>query len=252
MTPDAQDALSFIAQLSIPREAQAPAFESLEPSVQLDGSRDQAMLAGSELIAFTRGVSEQRRSDLVNGTLLAQLAASKLISDPDDILGWYRAYQRVLANVGFVTQESSFEEFQNSGQVLETHEAILSVASTALAGAPAALELIKATLTALKGDGPLITVFEHQSKVSKAAKFQVTLVSEDQDAGFLVRLMAFSLVAKSALTQVLFLKFSQADVTFRHASHSVTVSQQLLDTTRNAVLEKLGSASNQFLKELQI
>ncbi|HET8625354.1 MAG TPA: hypothetical protein VFM14_17475, partial [Gemmatimonadales bacterium] len=53
-----------------------PAFESL-----LDAGKDQAAVVGSELIAFVKGVTVERREAIVNSGLLAQLVANKKVPD---------------------------------------------------------------------------------------------------------------------------------------------------------------------------
>lgn len=253
MTPSAQEASRFLQELALPDFG--PQLEALTESPALEAGRDQSLLVGAGVVAFTRGVDAQRRQDLANATLLAQLAAGKLATDPEDILGWYRAYQKVLAHVGFAVQDSGFQEFHTRGQSFETHEAILQVAGIALGASPSALALITATLQALKGDDKFITLFERQSKASKVARFQITLVSEASDAaeaGFQVNLMAFSLHAARELVQVLLARWTEEEMTFRHARHVVTVSPQLLDSTRRTVADRLAVVANDFIKELPL
>jgi hypothetical protein len=253
MAPTAQEACRFIEALALPEAAQAgPRFETLEALPTLDAGRDQSLLVGSGLVAFTRGVDAQRRQDLANATLLAQLAASKLNADPEDVAGWYRAYQKVLSHVGFAVQDSGFQEFHTRGQALQTHEAILQVAGIALGASPSALALVSATLSALQEGDRFITLFERQSRSSKVARFQITLVSEAPQAGFEVTLMAFSLHAARELVQVLLARWTEEEMTFRHARHVVTASPELLAATRQTVADKLAAAANDFIKELPL
>ena len=252
ITPE--KARSFVAALPLPAVRPTRGAAAPEVPISFDQLKDQAMVVASDVIAFTKGVTEQRRADMVNASLLAQLAAKEQTKnrDPDDVKAWFEAYKTVLSHLGLAIQESSYNEFHETGQSVETHEAVLAVASTLLGAAPAALEVIKVTLNALKGDGPWITLFERESKAAKAAKFQITLAQQGENDEFLVTLMAFSLRAQATLTQVLFVKVSESDVKLIHAAHKVTISPSLLDATRALVQEKLVGRATGFIKELKI
>src|SRR4029453_4148529 len=126
--------------------------------------------------------------DLVNASLLAQLAAKKQFPTPLDIEGvkaWYKKYFDVLANIGFVIQDQGFAEYKENADTFEAHEAILDVATAILGPASSALKIVTTTLQSLKKrdtDSPFLTLFHRESRSAKTARFQVTLADEDETA----------------------------------------------------------------------
>jgi hypothetical protein len=215
MTQDSvRRALSFVEEVEMPaarhrRAAPPGVFRAPEEAVtaSLDTTKDQAAVVGSDVISFVSGVTTDRREAIVNSSLLAQLVAKKKVSDPNRIYEWYDAYFEVLTNVGWVMQDRSFAEYQESSKNFEAHKAILAVATTLLGSAPSALALVTTTLNSLHSmdeSTPWITIFNRESQTARAGRFQISLVDEDAAGEFFVSLMAFGLEAKSEIKQVLF------------------------------------------------
>jgi hypothetical protein len=215
------------------------------PAFSFDVARDQAAVVGSDVISFVKGVTPEQRNDIVNASLLAQLVANKKIAQPktlSDVVDWYEEYLDVLSHVGFVIQDKGFAEYEERSKDFEAHKAILDIATVLLAGAPAALAVVKATLGALEkmaGDSPWITLFNRESRSAKTARFQVSLVDGDPSAQLLLTLIAFGLEARTDVTQVLFFKFGHTEVKLQHHSGKVTIDAPVLASVRGQIADKL-------------
>jgi hypothetical protein len=211
------------------------------------------MIAGSDIISFVRGVTSERRRDIVNSSLLAQLAAKKRVPDATDIYRWYDTYFDVLAHIGWIIQDRGFSTYSQVSENFEAHEAILQVATSLLGPAAPTLAVVKATLDALKSmssGSSWITLFNRESQSANTARFQVTLAEAEDNGQFLVSLMAFGLEAKSTLTQVLFFKFHANDAMLRHYSGKVTINSTVLASVRNAIAEKVAAFSKDYVAAL--
>jgi hypothetical protein len=144
------EALEFVNRLELPP---APlALEGLESVAEFDFDRakSQAMIVGSDIVSFVQGVTEERRRDIVNSALLAQLVANKRVPDTADLLQWYDAYFDVLSNIGWVIQSRQLVDHTERSDGFEAHQAIMTVAASLLGPGAAAMSVIKATLDALK------------------------------------------------------------------------------------------------------
>jgi hypothetical protein len=253
-------ALSYVEEVEMPparhrRFAPRGAVRAPEGTVAtaLETTKDQAAVVGSDVISFVSGVTTDRREAIVNSSLLAQLVAKKKVSDPNRIYEWYDAYFEVLTNVGWVLQDRSFAEYQESSKNFEAHKAILAVATTLLGGAPTALALVTTTLKSLQSmdeSTPWIAIFNRESQTARAGRFQISLVDEDAAGQFFVSLMAFGLEAKSEIKQVLFFKARSKDVKLRHYSGRVTINTTVLDAVRDAIKQKLIDHVNDFVSTL--
>lgn len=249
-------AREFVTVATLPEAPPLDRKVAKSPAAAFTAAKDQAAVVGSELISFVRGVSAERRQDVVNAALLAQLVAKTKVPHPKSIAeieAWYEAYFDALANIGFAIQDKGFARYSESGEGFEVHEAILEVAGAVLAGSPAALALVKTTLGALQKmstDSSWITLFNRESQSARTAHFQVSLVEEDEHAGFLVSLFAFGLEANANLTQVLFFKFHSNDVTLYHQSGKVTINDQVLTSVRGAIAGKLIAYAADYIQAL--
>src|SRR5262245_42033690 len=221
-----------------------------------DAAKQQALVVGAGVIAFVKGVTPEQRNDIVNASLLAQLVAKKKVNNPNTLTAvkeWYDEYFDVLSRIGFVIQDKGFAEYREASDSFEAHEAILEIATALLAGAPGALALVKTTLEALQkmsSSSPWITLFNRESQSANTARFQVSLVNEDENGRLLVALIAFGLEARTTLTQVLFFKFHTNDVTLHHLSGKVTINAQLLESVRDQIAGKLIAYTSEYIKGL--
>src|ERR1043166_957342 len=63
-----------------------------------------ANVDAASLVTFTDGVSGQQKEDVLNSTLLAQLAANRKHDRERDTVGWYGLYRTVLEQGGWISQ----------------------------------------------------------------------------------------------------------------------------------------------------
>ncbi|KRF42159.1 hypothetical protein [Terrabacter sp. Soil810] len=249
-------ARAFVQAADLPEPPPIDFDTPKAPRPALDEAKEQAAVVGGEVIAFVRGVTREQRADIVNASLLAQLVAKKKVPSQTtfaDVEYWYGCYFEVLSSIGFAIQDKGFAQYHEETGDFQAHEAILEVAAGLLVGAPAALTLVKTTLTALQkmSDGsPWITLFNRESQSANTARFQVGLAESSPTDGLLLTLMSFGLEAQSNLTQVLFFKFRKSDVTLRHHSGKVTVSAPVLEAVRLDIAERLVDFAQDYVRQL--
>ena len=221
-----------------------------------DAAKQQAVVVGADVIAFVKGITPEQRTDLVNASLLAQLVAKKKVANPHTLASvkqWYNEYFDALSRIGFLIQDKGFAEYREASESFEAHEAILEIAATLLAGTPGALALVKTTLESLQkmsANSPWITLFHRESRSANTARFQMSLVNQDEQGRLLVTLIAFGLEAQTMLTQVLFFKFHTHDVQLHHHSGQVTINAPLLAAVRDQIASKLTAYASDYIKGL--
>jgi hypothetical protein len=249
-------ARQFVASAHLPKPRATPFDAPKAPEFSFEAAKDQATVVGSDVISFVKGVTPEQRSDIVNASLLAQLVAKQKIAEPktlNDVEAWYLEYFDVLSHIGFAIQDKGFAEYKVTSQDFEAHKAILEVAAALLAGAPAALSLVTTTLQALQKmseNSPWIALLNRESQSANTARFQVSLVNQDENAQLLVSLIAFGLEATSTVTQVLFFKFRSSTVKLRHHSGKVTIDAPLLASVRVQMAEKLFGYTSDYIRGL--
>ena len=250
-----EKARRFIATCKLP-----PVLESVgtaNSGLTRDPARPQAAVVGSDIVAFTEGVSVDHRDDVLNASLLGQLVAKKQVPDPTTLgqwKKWYREYFDAMTNVGFAITDTAFDEYTKQTETFEAHEAILEVAATLLAGAPTALAVITSTLTALKKvdeESSWITLFNRESQSANTARFQVT-VAEERDNKLSVSLISFGLEATTKLTQVLFFKFRSNEATLQYHQGKVAIQRDVVAAVRTQVAQRLAAHAGYYIRGLDI
>lgn len=215
---------------------------------------DQAAVVGSNLVGFIKGVTNERRTAIVNCALLAQLAANKLVgsvNNAHDIQHWYDAYYNVLAHTGWVVESTNLSSYAESDDNVQINQSILKVAAILLGPATTAYKVIEATLNALKTDGdPWITLFSKSSKQAQVACFQSALASQEPNGDFLVKLMAFGLTKVETTTQLLFFKWKHSGATLLNCSGQVTIDEDVLTAVMPTVKDKLRALVREYIDEL--
>jgi hypothetical protein len=223
------------------------------PQVVFDATKAQATVVGSEIVSFVTGVTAERREAIVNSSLLAQLIAKQAVPDQSRIYDWYDKYFDALANLGWVIQEKGFSEYAEAGTEFDAHSAIIGLATTLLGAAPAALAIVKSALDSLHqmdASSPFITLFNRESQVAKAARFQISVAEQGPDGQFMVTLMAFGLQAKSEVTQVLFFRWRKGDATFQHYDGKVTINTTVLDAVQDELKARLVEHTKSYLRAI--
>ena len=249
-----QSAREFLNTVKLPSPARARGgVEGVREIIDFNAQKNQAMVVASDIVSFVKGVSSERRQDIVNSSLLAQLVANKKVPDKKNIIEWYNAYFDVLENIGWVIQDRSFSSYTEEADGLEAHEAIIKVASVFLGAAPAALAVVISTLEALKSmdsSKPWMTIFDRESKQAKTGHFQIALAEQGDNDQFLVSLMAFSLKAESTLTQILFFKIRNDEVELEKCSGKVTINDKVLSSIRDLVSQKIAAHTSDYIAKL--
>ena len=250
-----KEASAFVENLDLPaRPRRTRSAASSEAVNVFDVTKNQALVVGADIVSFVVGTPPELRESIVKCSLLAQLAANKKVPSRDDVRAWYEVYFDTLARIGWVVQERGFSEHNEAGDNFEAQKAILSIAGSIFGPAATALAVVTSTLDAMRSisDGPWFTVFSRESQSAKAARFQVTVAEPKAEGGASIALMAFELLAKRALTQVLFFKFSTSDITLRHASGRVTIDAQLLAAISAVISQRVSAYATSYIQELPI
>ena len=148
------DPKNYVRGLSLPvQDDNMPVIQvatrSLGPEDNTDVS--ESFVNNQSIVSFVAGVSEQNRQDILNSTLLAQLAADKTTENVDDLKAWYKQYTEVLTNIGWVIEQNEFTDFQSGSDEFEMNTAIMGIMGAVVD--PTQISLITKTLESVKSLG---------------------------------------------------------------------------------------------------
>lgn len=245
----------FLNTLEIPTTAEIKEARNLAetPAAPADDSRKpSAFVDGGSVVAFVADVSGQNREDVLNSTLLAQLAGDKQFNRETQVMEWYAFYTNVLGKLGWSQQGFNWKSYKSQQMSFTMDKVVLDIAKAALTGQE--LLVIAAALDAMsklpEQDGKL-RLFNHSASSETEGNFQISVCTETNGA-VAMKTMAFFYNSEQQSTDVLFFNFSSESTDLKQSTNVQTLSSSVYGKVRNAVLEKLGKNAQDFVLELDI
>ena len=227
-------------------------FPQAPSAMAMDVRKPSAFVDKGSVVAFTADVSGQNREDVLNSTLLAQLAADKTNNRETDVMAWYAAYTNVLSKIGWVSQGFNWQKYSAKSMSFSMDEAVLEIAEAALTGQEELV--VAAAIDALKKlpktDGRL-QLFNHSASSDTEGNFQISACSETAGA-VTMKTMAFYYDAAQQTTDVLFFNYSSDSTTLNQSTVQQTLDSAVYARVRDAVLTKLGDNAKNFVLDLDI
>jgi len=246
-------AIEYVDALELP-EVQISDLEGFESTVKVTEG-DQLISIGSQIAEFANGVSADIRKDISNSLLLAQLAADKVGTAPENSEQWYSSYVDVLKKTGWVVENAEWTTQELARQSAEVHKEIIPFVTAALtaggAAAPLVIKLLEG-LSKVHEDRPWITIFERVSKRAFGGQFQIAHVRADDGGKPVLLLTMFGLDSKTELIQILFLKLSESSVTLRQGKTSLTINESLFKSVAPSVENKVMKHAAGFITDIDL
>lgn len=245
--------LEFIDNLKLAERRSSRTLKGVQDLLKgADENKPGAAVDAGSVISFVANVSGQNRSDVLNSTLLAQLAANHKYDRMEAPLNWYGFYTDVLGRVGWVLQEFGFKKYETHEQQFTLDAVLIELFEAILTGNE--LLVAKATVDALKklsDDDNRLVVFSHESHSTSMGNFQLGLCSDQGDA-VAMKANAFHFTTKTDITRILWAKFTESNMYLYFASNTMTLNKEVYEQVRAAVIKKLGDAAKEFVENLPI
>ncbi len=250
MTP--KDRVEYVKNLELDPTPQSVLDLHLAPTVTEDDEQAGYVDAGS-LVSFVAGVSALHKSDALNTTLLAQLAANKKHDRETQTVEWYKYYRNVLENVGWVVPSFNFLKFKASGSTF-TVDAVIADVLEAISTQDDR-QIIDSTISAVKaldnGDGRLVLWDQNTTSLDRG-NFQISACSES-DGVLVMKLGTFYFHTDKTVTSVLWFSFSSSKTEFYKGGQTVNLNEDVYNNDlREMVIKKLGKRAQDFVGNLDI
>jgi hypothetical protein len=221
-----------------------------EPNV-VDAEEAGYVNAGS-LVTFGPGVSAQHKSDVLNSSLLAQLAANKKFDREKQTREWYDFYRSVFEKLGWVLRGFEFTKYETSGTDFTADKVILDILKAVATGND--LAVVAATMEALNSlaeGSDALKIFETSSHTASAGNFQVSVATEQDDV-VAMKIGGFFFQTTQTVTRVLWFRFSTASTLFYKSSQVGALDEKVYEQVRDAVIEKLGINAKKLVRDIEI
>lgn len=211
-----------------------------------------AAVVDGSLISFVANLPLQSQQDVLNSTLLAQLAANKQFDREKQTVEWYKFYRNVLENLGWVVQEFSFLKYHPSGNSFTVDQAVIKILEAIATGAEVAV--VAATIGALKAlgadSGPMVLWNSATSSVS-AGNFQIG-VANLSGGVVMLKIGAFYFTTTQTTDSFLWFSYSSSQMDLYHGGQPMNLNELVYAQVRQAVIDKLGDRATTFVADLPI
>lgn len=245
------DRLSFVRSLELAPIPKSIAALGHVGFAAEEDKKSAAVDAGS-LVSFVGGLSKTHQSDVLNSTLLAQLAANKKYDRESQTKEWYGFYRNVLENVGWVIQEFDFTKFNDNSASFSVDEVVIKLLAAIATQNDIAVvaETIEA-MKALGSDDGRVKLFDHNSTNLQKGNFQIG-VANDADGVVVMKMAAFYFNTDQSVTNVLWFRFQSANTSMYQSKQVINLDNDVYAQVRADVIAKLGDNARKFVAEIEI
>lgn len=244
------ETLDFIAGLSLP-DGGAPLLQT--PAVPITDSvdTDSASIAGHSVVSFVSGLSQQNREDVLNSTLLMQLAASKAFDKAQQREEWFRFYTEGLGKLGWTVSNSSIERYVPKRDTFTMDQVALDIIEATVGGAGFE-PVMKKTFAALKKQPQALALFERHSDHGWLGMFQILPCSQTAEGNVSMLLNCMQFIHNALRYKILFFTYRQHEVQVYRSAQLAVLNAGVYSQVREAVLDKLGGNAGQFVARLAL
>ncbi len=217
-----------------------------------DGGNGHADIAAGSLISFVAGISDQVRQDVLDSTLFAQFAANAQYDRETQANQWYSTYLSTLGGIAWTVQGFDFQQYKVSSSSFKLDEVVLDIMKSAFTADEYAI--VKASIEALKklkDDDDRIKLFGHSAVKSNAGNFQIGAVTETNGAVALHTLGAY-FTSTDSNTDFLFVHYKGSSTQIYKGVQSMTLNEAQYANIRNAIANRLGKNTKDFVMSVPI
>ncbi len=238
-------------ELAVPDRRMAALPSDTGPVVT--AGEERAYVDAGSTVSFVGNLSVDRQHDVLNSTLLAQLAANKKFDREQRTQEWYEYYRSVLENLGWVVTNFGFQRYTEAGASLRLDKTALSLIGAIASGNE--LAVLTKALDVLKNadpDSKEATIFDVNGSTGENGNFQIASCSQDPSGNVQSAFGAFYFKASETHGRFLFWSWTTKSINFYFSTQSVALNEQIYATVRQAVIDKLGTNAKTFVAGIEI
>lgn len=244
------DKVSFVKSLEL---AEGRRFGAVFTKLDLPpGNKQQGYVNDGSLVSFTSNLKGLQKQDVLNSSLLAQLAANKKYDRLEDSKNWYMFYTNVMATVGWAMQSFQFDEYDSTSSKVNVSQVTLELLSSILGGDQKMMEVVKKTIDGLAKNSQGATLFHSSSASNKHGNFQVVPCNVDKSNQVNVAFLGCFFQASEVTKDYFFFDYKKEDIHLFKGTQVFTLDQEIYGQVREDVIKKLGDNAHTKIHDLDI
>lgn len=247
--PQLSKQLAFIESLVLP-DLGRPLLRQPPPN-PASSSDESAFVAGNSIVSFVSGLSLQNREDVLNSTLLMQMAADKRFDKTRQSKLWFKFYTEGLGKLGWTVSNSALQEYKPVQQSFTVDQIVLEILET-VAGASGFAPILQRSFDSLRDKPEALQVFKENSSSGSISTFQIMPCSQTEEGDVAMLLNCMQMVKQINSREILFFTFKDSDVKIYRSAQMAVFNTKIYSHAREAVIEKLSNNANNFITRLEV
>lgn len=213
--------------------------------------REGGLVDAGSLVCFTSQVDRQQKEDVLHSTLFAQLAANKKYNRFTDSSSWYTFYNKVMAEIGWVTQRSNpFEEHVPDQEEFKISNAVIDIFSEVLKDDEHSVKALKDAIESLAKSKEALTLFHSNSISTKHGNFQMLTCTTDKDKQVSVAFVGCYFQFTEIASDYFFAETKTRDIQLLTSTQVLILNKDVYDQVRVEIDKKLGDKLKKFLSSV--
>ncbi|KAH9902479.1 hypothetical protein C8Q73DRAFT_6890 [Cubamyces lactineus] len=231
MSGSVNDRIAFISGLDVALDHASPI------------ATDNAIVACGSALCFVAGMDPLRKWDVINSTLLAQLATNKKFPGRpmNKMKEWHDSYRDVLVQLGWSMRSFKMTEMNDVNSYGSMDALLLQDSPSYLMGHEN--DLFKTMIEALKKpvNDRALNLLDAQSSYFNDAGFQVGVASNPEPGGnAMLKVGAYQFKSSDEISSAMFFDFGSSEVQLFTDNQVMILDNDIYDKVREAVRVKLG------------
>ncbi|KAF8184191.1 hypothetical protein BJ912DRAFT_1061041 [Pholiota molesta] len=204
-----------------------------------------AMVGAGQATGFAAGVSFQSKEDVMNSTLLAQLAAGKKYDRLKQADQWYGEYRYVLERMGWQVTNFKLER-----RIIITPVSVDKLVLDYLKDTTAESSLAARIVAALEKSNDLaVKIFVSSSTIDNRSNFQLGTCVEDRARNIVFSIGGFSYSTSEKIVNPLHNTIKEG-TDFHNTFQTMILNTAIYSQFRELVIQKLGVNVREYIREL--
>jgi hypothetical protein len=211
-----------------------------------------ASVMPDDINVFLPGASEENINDANLCKLVMQNAATKAYPDDSQLFEWYKYYVNGLGRLGWVTQNWDLRETTIKRTGLTMDQVAVELAA-GLIGANAAAILANVAQKAVglaQNNLEAIRIFEHNKKLGKQAKFDISPVWIDNNKQPNMILNCISLDARESSRGILFWKSTSQSTDVKTGAVRSYLDNKVFSRLRETLYDKYYENGKKYIMDM--
>lgn len=244
------DPLTFVRSLQLDEQSSYPS--TAKARATFSDAKEEGLVDAGSLVSFTSTLKGQQKSDVLNSTLFAQLAATKKHDRYKDTENWYKEFANVLNIVGWVLQGFKFDQYRSSEDSFNISQITLELLSTLIGEDATLLKTVQATLKGLAKDSEGLTLFSSKSSSENHGNFQILPCEVDKNGQINVAFIGAHFKASQVSQDYLFVSYSTQDISLFKTAQIFTLDEDIYSQVRDEIIAKLGKNAKENIHNIPI